>query len=204
MFTRKRAVHFAVSSGLAATLLLGGSAGIALAQDSPSDSSSTSSTDPSGDASADSTDHSGESTDQSSETQEQEHPPATGTEDGSSTTGDEQTGTTNTGQVPFFNVSVRPATPSQQAEDRLAGLTFDAIQCLNELSGVEHLAELAGVATGPLFVIIDQGSRGFDITNDIELLAATGDPQYKQRLILDILNLRSCFDLLEDVFTGQQ
>ncbi|MFE7928339.1 hypothetical protein ACFU6S_06295 [Streptomyces sp. NPDC057456] len=98
--------------------------------------------------------------------------------------------------VPFVSISV-PANPNGHAEDALAERTFATIQCLNELNVVVKLAELATVTTGPLYAIIEQGSRGFDITNDVELLAATGDPQYRQRLILDILDLRECFTLLQ-------
>lgn len=181
MFTRKRAVQLAVSGGLAATLVLGSSAGMALAQDSPSDSPSTSSTDP------------------HSEAEEQEHPPATSTGDDSSTAANEQTTNNDSvapSDVPFVTISV-PPNSNGHAEDALAGRTFSTIQCLNELDILKDLAELASVSTGPLYAIIEQGSRGLDITNDVELLAATGDPQYRQRLILDILDLRECFTLLE-------
>ncbi|MFD7933771.1 hypothetical protein ACFV4T_04395 [Streptomyces sp. NPDC059755] len=181
MFTRKRAVQLAVSGGLAATLVLGSSAGMALAQESPSDSPSSSCADP------------------PSETEGQEHPPATSTEDDCTTSANDQTTNNDSvapSDVPFVTISV-PTNPNGHAEDALAERTFATIQCLNELNVIKDLAKQVLVTTGPLYGIIEQASRGLDINNDLELLAATGDAQYLKRLILDFLDRRECFTLLE-------
>ncbi|MFJ8852372.1 hypothetical protein [Streptomyces sp. NPDC102437] len=221
MLTKKRAARLAATTALVTALALGGSAGIAFADDGSGNDDSSSSAGNS-DTGGGNTDedwtpggamqggvnpddsgamHGGVNPDDSGAMHGGVNPDDSGATNNSGNP--DNTQTYDQTQVHFYSISV-PNKPRAQ-EDKLAEAGLDTINCAKEKIGLQKAAGIIGAAYGPVAKVVLAGSKYFVYLNDIELVNATHGKEkaeYQKRLILDIRGERGCYTLGEKTLSG--
>ncbi|MFD8415499.1 hypothetical protein ACFV2Q_27680 [Streptomyces sp. NPDC059650] len=101
----------------------------------------------------------------------------------------------------FGKISV-PNNPNANKENKQAEHALDTINCVKDAAALLSPAKRIAQAYGQVASIAVKGSKIEAIVTDTSLASASGNNEYKKRLVLDIIGVRGCYTLGQKTISG--